>query len=56
MVTLVRLSQPENALSPMAVTDDGMVTLVRLVQSENAQPSMVVTVEGMVYVPDFPEG
>ncbi len=29
-VTAVRLSQPENALSPMDVTLSGMVTAVRL--------------------------
>ena len=43
MVTLVRPLQPENAKSPMRVTELGMVTLVRLLQSENAEFPMLVT-------------
>ncbi len=45
---LVRPEQPENAPSPMLVTEFGMVTLVRLEQSENASLPMLVTEFGMV--------
>ena len=36
MVKLVKPEQPENALSPMLVTLEGIVTLVRPLQPENA--------------------
>jgi hypothetical protein len=32
MVTLVKLPHPENALSPIDVTEDGMLTLVKPLQ------------------------
>ena len=34
MVTLAKLLQPENAESPMDVTEDGMMMLVKLLQPE----------------------
>ena len=48
METSVRLPQPENALSPMAVTLSGMVMLLSLVQSSNARSPMVVTLSGIL--------
>ena len=35
IVMLVRLVQPENALSPIEVTPSGIVILIRLVQARN---------------------
>ena len=48
IVTLVRLSQETNALSPMLVTESGIVMLVRLEQSSNAPLPMLVTEPGIV--------
>jgi hypothetical protein len=56
MVTLVKLSQPENAYSPINVTEEDMVTLVKLSQPENATYSIDVTEEGITYVPFLPCG
>ena len=46
-VMLVRLLQPENALTPIVVTELGMLMLVRLLQSLNALIPIVVTELGM---------
>ena len=43
IVTLLRLEQSANALSPMLVTLFGIVTLVRLEQYQNALYPMLVT-------------
>ena len=48
MVTLIRESHQENALSPMEVTESGMVTLIRESHRENALSPMEVTESGMV--------
>ena len=40
IVTLFRLLQPLNALSPMLVTLLGIVTFVKLLQSSNAEPAI----------------
>ena len=48
MAIEVRLSQCENAESPMAVTLGGMVIEVRLLQLKNASLPIVVTLGGMV--------
>jgi hypothetical protein len=42
-VMLVKLAQLENALSPIAVTEEGMLTLVKLERPTNALFSIVVT-------------
>ena len=42
-MTLVRLSQPRNALFPIEVTPSGIVTLVRLLQCKNAPNPIEVT-------------
>ena len=55
-VTLVRLVQLTNALSPIDVTLLGMVMLVRLVQPKNAPPPIDVTPAGMVTLPLIPCG
>jgi hypothetical protein len=56
MVTLVKLLQSSNALSPMEVTELGMVTLVKLLHQANARSPIVVTELGMVYDPPLPPG
>lgn len=38
MVTLTKLLQPENALSPILITLSGIVTLAKLLQPEYLQP------------------
>ena len=48
MVIEVRLSQEENASSPIVVTLGGMVMDVRLEHPENAEPPIAVTLGGMV--------
>ena len=45
---LVRLEQPQKALSPISVTDSGMVILVRLEQPEKAYSPISVTDGGMM--------
>ena len=48
IVTLVRLQQKPNALSPMLVTPLPSVTLVSLMQLVNAPDPMLVTLPGIV--------
>jgi hypothetical protein len=43
IVTLVRLLQPQKALSPMLVTLSGILTLVSLLQELKALHPMLVT-------------
>ena len=45
---VARLEQPENAPSPMVVTEVGMLMAVRPVQPSNAPSPMVVTELGML--------
>ena len=44
---LLKREQPENALSPMLVTEFGMVMLVRREQPENAYSPILVTEFGI---------
>lgn len=48
IVTLVRLLQPSNAVSPMLVTLSGIVTLVKLSHKANDSVPMLVTLFGIV--------
>ena len=48
MEMLVRLEQPEKALSPISVTDGGIEMLVRLEQPEKALLSISATDGGMI--------
>ena len=48
IVMLVRLAQPQKALSPMLVTLLGMVMLVRFLQPRKALDPMLVTLSGSV--------
>ena len=50
VVTLVKPEQPEKALVPTLVTDDGMVIVVKPVQLWNALAPIVVTDDGIVIV------
>ena len=50
IITLVKLLQLWNALSPIVVTLSGIVTLVKLLQPENATYPISVTPSGIVYV------
>ena len=48
IVTVPRFVHPENAKSPMDVTESGMVAATRLVHPRNAARPMAVTEPGMV--------
>jgi hypothetical protein len=58
MVIELREEQPEKALSPIEVTDEGMskVIEVREAQSEKALSPIEMTEEGMVKAPALPPG
>ena len=57
IMTLVRLVQKKNALSPILVTLLPIVTRVRLVQRSNARFPMLATLLGIVYsLPALPPG
>jgi hypothetical protein len=53
---LVRVSQPENAISPNVDNSSGSTTLDNLEQFRNAHGATLVTVGGTSYVPVLPVG
>jgi hypothetical protein len=48
MVTLVKLSQSQNAMFPILVTEDGIIILVKPLQLMKAQYPIDVTKDGIV--------
>ena len=53
MVTECKDSQPQNARSPMLVTESGMVTDCKDVHQLNARSPMLVTESGMIKFSPF---